>query len=472
MRTFAERITGLESEIGPKRDRMKSIMQGAIDDDDRDLTTDEQEEFDELDEEVKGLDSKLTRLRAVNGDAATAKAVNGNGTHEASRSRAGRVHAEPAKKGEKGIGFARLVMCYAAAKGNPLHALDIAKQRYPQEQAIQTILKAQVAGGTTDDPSWAAPLVEPTNLISEFVEFLRPMTIVGKFGAGNIPALRRVPFNIKVPVQTTGGGGAWVGEGKPIPLTRFSFGSITLRWTKVGNIAVLSEDLLRFSGPAAEVVVRQSLAEALQGRLDSDFIAPSITETTDVRPASITNGATTYASSGNDAAAVRTDLKKLLGVLIAANIPTGSVVLIMREAQALSLSLMRNELGQREFPEITMTGGFLEGMPVITSQHVGAGIVAAACASEIYLADDGGVAIDMSREASIEMADDPTNAITNNASPPQPVEQQMVSMFQTNSVAIRAERMINWKRRRAAAVAYLTAVGWGNEDQSPPLGPI
>jgi hypothetical protein len=34
-------------------------------------------------------------------------------------------------------------------------------------------------------------------------------------------------------------------------------------------------------------------------------------------------------------------------------------------------------------------------------------------------------------------------------------------MFQTNSVAIRAERTINWMRRRDSAVAYLTGVSWG-----------
>jgi len=39
----------------------------------------------------------------------------------------------------------------------------------------------------------------------------------------------------------------------------------------------------------------------------------------------------------------------------------------------------------------------------------------------------------------------------------------MVSMFQTNSVAIRAERTINWMRRRTQAVAYLTSVSWGGE---------
>ncbi|EOU6806997.1 hypothetical protein ACN6XO_004898, partial [Escherichia coli] len=33
--------------------------------------------------------------------------------------------------------------------------------------------------------------------------------------------------------------------------------------------------------------------------------------------------------------------------------------------------------------------------------------------------------------------------------------------FQTNSVAIRAERWINWRRRRTAAVAVISGVNYG-----------
>jgi hypothetical protein len=215
------------------------------------------------------------------------------------------------------------------------------------------------------------------------------------------------------------------------------------------------------------LLVRNALAEALQSRMDRDFVNPAITVIADVRPAAITNGATSYVCSGVDAAAVRDDLNNLLGTFVTNDIPTQSVVLIMRTAQALRLSLMRNALGGREFPDITMNGGFLEGIPVITSQYVPSGIVVALCADEIYFADDGGVTIDMSREASLEMDDSPSSKINDGASPAISVEATLVSMFQTNSVAIRAERWVNWLRRRTYAVAYLTGCGWGGEDVSP-----
>jgi hypothetical protein len=73
---------------------------------------------------------------------------------------------------------------------------------------------------------------------------------------------------------------------------------------------------------------------------------------------------------------------------------------------------------------------------------------------EIYLSDDGNIAIDVSTEASLQMDSAPTVAVTG-GSPPAPTAAQLVSMFQTNSMAVRAEREINWLLRRAASVAYI-----------------
>jgi HK97 family phage major capsid protein len=179
-----------------------------------------------------------------------------------------------------------------------------------------------------------------------------------------------------------------------------------------------------------------------------------------VSPASITNGVTPVASSGTNADAVRADLKALWQGYIAANVNPTSAVYIMSPGTALSLSLMLNPLGQAEFPGLNMNGGSLAGVPVVVSQYVGeladtAGdIVILANASDIFLADDGQVVLDASREASLQMLDNPTNhSGTGTAT-------AMVSMFQTNSIALRAERWITWKKRRAQAVAYLSGVNW------------
>jgi HK97 family phage major capsid protein len=296
--------------------------------------------------------------------------------------------------------------------------------------------------------------------------FLRPQTIIGKFGANGIPSLRRVPFRVPLISQTTGGAGYWVGEGAAKPLTKFDFSRTTLEPLKAANIAVVTMETLRDSSPSAEMIVRDQLAAALRARLDTDFVDPTKTASSGVSPASITNGVTAVNSSGNDADAVRTDIRALFGAFIAANNAPTSGVWVMTATTALALSLMNNALGQAEFPGITMNGGSLFGLPVIVSEYVpttvtsppagtDGALVALVNASDVYLGDEGGLSVDMSMEASLEMDSAPSHESTT------PTAASLVSLWQTNSVGFRAERTINWMKRRTEAVQVLDQVTWG-----------
>src|SRR4029077_8728361 len=117
-------------------------------------------------------------------------------------------------------------------------------------------------------------------------------------GTNGIPSLRRVPFNVSIPSQTTGGDGYWVGEGAPKPLTKFDFTTINIRWSKLAAISVLTEELVRFSNPNAETLVRDQLAAAIIARMDIDFVDPAKAAVANVSPASITNGVTPIPSTG------------------------------------------------------------------------------------------------------------------------------------------------------------------------------
>jgi hypothetical protein len=118
---------------------------------------------------------------------------------------------------------------------------------------------------------------------------------------------------------------------------------------------------------------------------------------------------------------------------------------------------MQNPLGQQSFPGMTdFKGGTFFMMPVIVSDHVG-DIVVLANAQDIFLAQDNGIEIDASDQVSLQMDDAPTMSSAT------PTATSSVSMWQTNSVAFRAEHGIGWKRGRLSAVAYLTGVSWGGE---------
>jgi HK97 family phage prohead protease len=458
MKTIAEQITALEAKRAASAARMESIMQKTLDED-RTSDAAEQDEFDNLSSEVDAIDKDLVRLRKIEqAKAFAAKAVKAENAEDGAAARGGSVIVKPQPKLEPGQLFAQRVKCLALSQKVFRPAADIAAEMYGSESAIVGEFKAAVPAASTITGNWGANLYSTeSGAVAAFLEYLRPMTILGRFGTGGVPALRSVMFNTPIVTQTGGGAGYWVGQGKAKPLTSFNFARTTLPPTKVANICALTDESIRFSNPKSDIIVRDSLAQALRERLDIDFIDPAKTAVTGVSPASITNGAATVVSSGDDADDIRLDIRSLYAKFAAANNPVSSGVWIMSSNNAVALAMMTNPLGQSEFPGMTMTGGTLNGMPVIASDYItkAMNIVVLVNASDIFVADDGEINIDASREASLEMSDAPAHdSIT-------PTGASMVSMFQTNSVAIRAERVINWMRGRTQSVAYLTSADWG-----------
>lgn len=427
------------------------------------------EQYDGLDAEIKSIDEHLKRLRVRETEMkAAATEVKGDTADDASRSRGGaqvivmgKVNREP------GIGFARVALAKMASyvemkAGNFVSAHDIAQKRWPSDTEVHLHIKASVAAGTSTDTNWAGELVEPTTLGSEFLEFLRAQTIIGKFGVNGVPALRALPFNIRMARMTTGLSGYWVGEGLAKPISKGAVDAVTLPYTKVAALTVITQELARFSSPSAERVVRDELAKSVTARIDTDFVDPAIAVVTGVKPASITNGLTALSSAGTSADNARTDVMNLIEQFILNHMDVSTLVILMPNTLALALSILRNSLGQQEFPGLTLNGGRLEGIPVITSQYLAntssyGNMVVALSANDIGLADDGAVDVKVSGEASIEMSDAPAG----DSATPTAASVNVVSMFQSNSLAILAERFITWKKLRSTAVVFMDDVNWG-----------
>lgn len=457
---IAEQIKSFETKRATLEAEREGIMAKSFDEG-RTLDVEETEKYDNVSAEVKSVDAHLMRLRDMEAmQAKSAKPVAPAGLGTVSTVSAPAViHVE--KKLDKGIAFARYAKSLAAARGVRSDAVEYAKQFYPDDAKLTHILKAGAAvpAGTTTHATWAKPLSDYLEIANDFVEYLRPQTIIGKFGQGNIPGMRSVPFNVRIPKQTSGGSAGWVGEGIAKPVTSFEFGTIEFKHAKIASIAVLTDELVRFSNPAADVLVRNSLADAITEQLDFDFIDVSGKAIPGVKPASITNGITAINSLKDP----EVDIEAAFKAFANANLTPTNGVWIMGATTALTLSMIRNPLGQKQYPDLTMLGGSLAGLPVIVSKQA-EGLLVLVNASDIYLADDGGVQIDASREASLEMLSyDPSTkqpALGGHSSATPTGATSMVSMFQTNSVAIRAERWINWQRRRDAGVVVIDQVAY------------
>jgi HK97 family phage major capsid protein len=406
------------------------------------------EEYDGLKLEVKAVDEHLVRLRdleKLNLVAATAIAPTEPGKAGELRGGNGAVVSVKANV-PKGTAFTRYVIAKIQGNGSKSDAIAYAESRkdwMEQTPEVALALKAAVNPGTVTDTAWAAPLAVARPMTDEFLELLRPRTVVDR-----IPGIRRVPFNISIPIQVGGGTYRWVGEGAPKPVGNLQFSSTTLGIAKAAGIIVISEELARVSSPSAEQAVRNDMIAGMAQYLDQQFLDPTVVAVTNVSPASITNGASGIGTAGTSADNARTDMKALITYLTTNNLSVADAVFIMSEANAFALAGAVTTLGVRPFAEITAQGGTVLGVPVITSQAAGSRVILVHTPS-IVMADEGGVNIDVSREASVEMNDAPTSPVAAGTI--------LVSLWQQNLIGLRAERFINWKRVRTTAVVYTTA---------------
>jgi HK97 family phage major capsid protein len=458
--TLAEQIAAFEAKRAAKAARMDELMSKAADEG---VTLDdaESEEYDTLTAETAKIDAHLVRLAALekaNKAKAVAVPANANGTAgteavPVQRASSMRIEVNDLKL-PKGTAFTRYAVALMRGKGNLMQAAEIAKQWDNETPEVGRVLRAAVAAGTTTDPAWAAPLVDYQTMTGEFLELLRPATILGR-----IPGLRRVPFNISLPRQTAGSSVGWVGEAKPKPVSSLAFDTVTLRWAKAAGIVVMTEELVRFSSPSAEGVVRQDLVATMAHFLDVQFLDPNVAAVANVSPASITNGVTPIPASGTTADHLRADAMAAINAMLAAGLGLSSAVWIMDEVTAATIGGMMNAFGQPEFPGIGAFGGTFFGLPVITSEATPGDdgsppdrMIVLVKANSIMLADDGQTTLDVSREASLQMnstPDDPASATT-----------VFVSLWQNNMVGVRAERWINWLRARTGAVQWISGVAY------------
>lgn len=347
----------------------------------------------------------------------------------------------------KGTAFMRYAMALAVAKGSLPDAAEYAKQWRDSPQVAE-VLRAAVAVGSTDVSAWAKPLSIYDQMAGEFIDALRPATIIGRIGG-----LARAPFNVRMARATSGTSADWVGQSAPKPISKMSLDSITLQPLKVVATCVLSDELVRFSSPPAVATVQRDLIAALAARLDSAFIDPTLSAVTNVSPASITSGISATSSTGSSVAQIVTDVKAALAAGIAAGITWQTGVWVMHPRTALYLSGVLTAGNVPMWPTISVKGGTWYGLPVITSSSVpidtGADTYIALLDAANILLAEGTVTLDISTQASLQMVTNPSASAT-----------ETVSLWQSNLVGIRSEMYANWARKHDAAVAVIDDVAF------------
>jgi len=224
-------------------------------------------------------------------------------------------------------------------------------------------------------------------------------------------------------------------------------------WSKVAIIVAITEELARFSNPAAETLMRDSLVRSVSGFLDGQFVDSTIAPVANVSPGGITNGlppAQTFVSAGSTVEAIQRDLATAVGILNEVNAPRVPTW-IMNPQTAIAVAAKINAFGQPAFQTMTLNPPTLFGYPVIVSAYLPADQIILLDQQGVLLAMDNAVTVDVSREASVQMDDTP-------ATPPTP----LVSFWQQNLIGLKAEQFAYWLRARDTDVVLITGVDYVN----------
>jgi len=439
--SIAEKIKALQVKLAAAEEARNALVMKSVNSDEK-LTDEEVTTFNAYEKELTEGAAELARLETVEKSiAAQAVAVNKGVTVQNSDGITVKTNAP------KGSSFTRTAMILAKAQGNLAVAESLAEKHYKDDAVVNGIVKAAVAAGSTTVAAWAGNLVYPEQYGGDFIELLYPETVVGRL------SLKKVPFNVRIAGQTGGTSVGWVGEAAPAPVTSAAFNAVFLTWSKVYAISVLSQEIIRFSNPAAEALVQADLIKATAQGIDTTFLG-NAAAVANVSPAGMLNGVTPVAATGTDYESLRKDVQAVLAPFIAANYNLSSAVFLMSPARALAIGSMLTPLGVLAFPSLTMEGGYLMGVKVITSNNVAGNVIDLIIQDEVFLSEDAGPQIDISTEASIIMDSAPGTGAALTAQP--------VSMFQNSLVALRIGQFINWQKRRTLAVGQISAVAYGS----------
>ena len=461
MSKLSARITELRKTRGEKVTNYEGVITAALEAN-RDLTPEETTTRDGLRAELGRIDVELDRLEADEAVMAV-RAVRlepGLPAHVEARpivatldSQGKRTYGNPVMDEYRCAGFTRMAIAIAVA--GQWNAAAYAEQRWGDKSFAALVHKAAVAPINSTEAVGAgggSALVTILQMQSEFIELLRPALILPR-----LPSVRHLEFqnngSIRIPKQTGGVVGGYIGEGQSIPVNRLSFGQLNLTPSKLAVIVPQTNEFLRRSDPSSEQLVQADMVKGTAQTVDSFFFSATAAGN---NPAGILVGVPHNTAGDIGLAAtvseVTAALSAMVGALINANIEFTAPAWVMHPRTKLYLQLLRTAPGEFFGFKDELDRGVLLGYPVITSTSIslsfggtaGDAVYALIDCAELVFAEDMAPVIDASQEASIQ----------SDSAPATPPAAPYYSAFQNDMTFMRLRMSHTWGRRRDEAVTW------------------
>ena len=326
---------------------------------------------------------------------------------------------------------------------------DIAELYEDSRKDLEDQAKAMTAG----DPETGGILI-PLPVSGEIIDLLRAKVLIRKMNPITLP----MPSgNFRIPKKTEGTSSYYVGESESPPTSRVKHGSVLLSFKKQVTVVPTSNDLMRYSSPGADQIIRNDIVDETAVRQDQAFLRDPGSDATPkglrfwAAPDNVVSAA---GSTGGDAnlAGMTSTLSALILKLLEDNIPMSNVHWLFSPRTMMNLSIVRIPNGPYAFRE-EMGRGTLWGYPFLVSTTVPNTLTVGANSdtSEIYLVDANEIIIGDSQRLMIDASGEA--AYEENGT--------VKAAFTRDETVIRAISEHDMIVRRESAVAVATNVRWG-----------
>jgi HK97 family phage major capsid protein len=365
-------------------------------------------------------------------------------------------------KAEPGMKFARYVRALAGARNDKERAAKVARA-WGYEDVAVALEKAEAKAMSSGDPLAGGFLV-PTEFSQDVIELLRASAVVRSLNPMTMPMNSG---SVKVPRITSGVSASYIGENANITKSELGTGQLTLTFKKLAALVPISNDLLRYSAPSADGIVRDDSIRALSAREDLAFIRGDGTSGTPKGLLNWVAAANKFdANATVNLANVTTDLGRAMQLIMDANITliiqqgaTGGVDVrpgwIFSPRTWRYLTTVQTSNGQYAFRD-EMLRGTLWGFPYRVTTQVpqtmtAAGVTTGGTRSEVYfgafahavIGESLGLIVDASQEAAYH---DGTG---------------VVAAFSQDQTVIRVIAEHDFALRHDAAFSVIQNVLWG-----------
>jgi hypothetical protein len=334
------------------------------------------------------------------------------------------------------------------SNGDAQGAIEVAEaNRWADAVSLKASVSALTIAG---ESSLAGPVG------AALLDLIRPYTVFDR-----LQGFARVPPATVGVAQTQRALAYWGdGTGGAIGVSSLAFDDDTaglLNEFRCAAIVGFTKEAVRVTSPAIDDVIGRAVRDALVTAIDLAFLDPANSGSPEFQPPSITSSAPSFASTGSSASAIASDLKNLALSVVNNGGDLQTAAWVVHKRTAIHLASLAES--SATFRDMGAAGGKLLGLPCLVTGELplrgspDSTNIILVDPSRIFVVDERRAAISRSDVAAIEMTNVPAGSSFSGTGA------NLTSFFQTDSIAVKAVRYLNWRPSSpAAACCYLHSV--------------